>query len=97
MHILCHIHSHQPAGSETWNQGYYFGRCERCGSDLIRAGGAWEPVPHGHRVVWKSGPRRHSLESGFRPGLPAPYPSPALARAAIFLDRLRPKRRPRLR
>ena len=76
MRILCHIHSHQPGCSGTWNQGFCFSRCERCGSDLIRSGGGWEPVPQGHRVVWKSGPHRHSLQDGFRRGVPVPSTGP---------------------
>lgn len=92
MNIVCAIHAHRPGYREIWNEGYFFNRCERCGNDLIRTDGNWRVIPRGHRVVWKSGPHRHSLASGLRRNLPAPYVTPGLARAAIFLDSLNPGR-----
>ena len=92
MNILCTLHAHRPGYREVWNEGYFFSSCERCGRDLIRTDSEWRAIPRGHRVVWRNGPYRHSLASGFRRNLPAPYITPGLARAAILLDGLKPMR-----
>lgn len=70
MSMICWIAGHDEGGSEVWNQGYYFGRCGRCGQDLIRTSGEWRPVPLGYQVAWKSGAHRHALASDFRRNLP---------------------------
>lgn len=53
MAILCRMGRHRPLPSELWNHGYFFGRCGRCGCELIRRGPEWRPVPKGYRIVWK--------------------------------------------
>jgi hypothetical protein len=35
-----------------WNHGYYFTRCRRCGSDLVRTAYSRWQAPKGYRVVW---------------------------------------------
>ena len=51
--IFCRLGRHRAAEGEVWNRGYYFSRCRRCGSDLVRtASGRWH-VPKGRKVVWK--------------------------------------------
>jgi hypothetical protein len=71
MSMLCRLGGHEAAAGEVWNAGYYFSRCRRCGRDMIRAGADWQVVPEGHRVVWKNGWHRHSVEAGYRSNLPA--------------------------
>ena len=89
MNILCTLYAHYPQAQEIWNQGYFFSRCERCGEDLVRTDGDWEPVPNGHRVVWKSGVHDHSVSSEYRRSVPVRYTAPGFARAAAILERLR--------
>ena len=63
MPIFCSLGFHRAGPDEVWNKGWYFSRCERCGSDLIRtASGKWH-VPKGRKVVWRSRSPR-----GRRPG-----------------------------
>ncbi len=53
--LLCRLQGHKadPA-AEVWNRSICFGRCKRCGSDLVRrAKGKWQ-VPRGYRVVWRA-------------------------------------------
>ena len=53
MRLLCHLGFHRPEPDPVWNRGFWFSRCERCGSDLVRtAAGKWH-VPKGRKVVWK--------------------------------------------
>jgi hypothetical protein len=37
---------------------------------MIRSGAAWQMVPSGHRVVWRSGRHQHSVEPTFAGVLP---------------------------
>lgn len=54
--FLCRLGFHAPQKGALWNEGYYFTRCDRCGSDLIRTTySGWE-VPRGYRIVWKQRP-----------------------------------------
>lgn len=40
----------------SWNNGYYFTQCTRCGRDLVRTSfGRWHE-PRGYRVVWQPHP-----------------------------------------
>ncbi|TMJ17977.1 MAG: hypothetical protein E6G94_00965 [Alphaproteobacteria bacterium] len=71
MSMLCRLGGHEAAEGEVWNQGYYFSRCRRCGRDMIRTGAEWQVVPEGHRVVWKNGWHRHSVQADYRSNLPA--------------------------
>lgn len=70
MSLLCALGGHEADAGEVYNGGYYFARCRRCRRDMIRSGGAWQMVPSGHRVVWRSGRRQHSLEPSFEGVLP---------------------------
>lgn len=71
MSILCALGGHEAADEETYNSGYYFSACRRCGADMIRSGPSWNDVPSGHKVVWKAGCHSHSLEPDYGPVLPA--------------------------
>ena len=70
MSMLCALGGHEAASDEVYNGGYYFSRCRRCAKDMIRCGAAWQMVPSGHRVVWKSGRNCHSVEPSFAGVLP---------------------------
>jgi hypothetical protein len=37
---------------------------------MIRCGAAWETVPSGHRVVWRTGRHQHSVEPDLSGALP---------------------------
>ena len=71
MSIFCAMGGHEAGPGETYNSGYWFGCCRRCGRDMIRTGASWDVVPPGHRVVWKSGPHSHAIEPDYSPVLPA--------------------------
>jgi hypothetical protein len=70
MSMLCALGGHEAGAGEVYNGGYYFGRCRRCGTDMIRCGAAWQIVPDGHRVVWKQGRHQHSMEPDLTGVLP---------------------------
>jgi hypothetical protein len=70
MSLLCALGGHEAGPDEVYNGGYYFARCRRCERDMIRSGPAWQMVPSGHRVVWRSGRRQHSVEPSFAGVLP---------------------------
>jgi hypothetical protein len=70
MSLLCALGGHEAGSGEVYNGGYYFARCRRCERDMIRSGAAWQMVPSGHRVVWRSGRHRHSVEPSFAGALP---------------------------
>ena len=70
MSLLCALGGHEAGAGEVYNGGYYFARCRRCQRDMIRSGGAWQMVPSGHRVVWRSGRGQHSLEPDLSGVLP---------------------------
>jgi hypothetical protein len=70
MSLLCAMGGHEAGSGEVYNGGYYFARCRRCERDMIRCGAAWQMVPSGHRVVWRSGRHQHSLEPDLARVLP---------------------------
>ena len=70
MSLLCAMGGHEAGAGEVYNGGYYFARCRRCERDMIRSGAAWQMVPDGHRVVWRSGRHRHSIDPSFAGVLP---------------------------
>ena len=70
MSLLCALGGHEAGAGEVYNGGYYFARCRRCRRDMIRSGGAWQMVPSGHRVVWRTGRHQHSLEPDLARVLP---------------------------
>lgn len=84
--MTCARGNHEAGGSAVRNQGLEFGRCRRCGRDLVRAGRSWRGVPHGFRVVWRSGPPEPREASAAQLPLDLPVAGRALA--------LRPPRRP---
>jgi hypothetical protein len=49
----CASGKHEVAANGVRNQGLEFGRCGRCGRDLIRSRRQWRTVPQGFRVVWR--------------------------------------------
>jgi hypothetical protein len=75
MSILCAIGGHEAAAGEVYNSGYWFSRCRRCTRDMFRAGGTWEVVPQGHRVVWRPGSGSHSIPTDFAHVLPVLHPT----------------------
>ncbi|MEA3053186.1 MAG: hypothetical protein QOG72_2089 [Sphingomonadales bacterium] len=100
MSLLCALGGHEAAAGEVYNGGYYFARCRRCESDMIRCGAAWQMVPSGHRVVWRSGRGQHSLEpdlAGVLPVLHRDSNLPAVRPpfASWSRDMVRLRRRPR--
>jgi hypothetical protein len=70
MSLLCALGGHEAGPREVYNGGYYFARCRRCERDMIRCGAAWQMVPSGHRVVWRSGRGQHSVEPDLAGALP---------------------------
>jgi hypothetical protein len=70
MSLLCALGGHEAGSDEIYNGGYYFASCKRCDRDMIRSGAAWQMVPEGHRVVWRSGRHQHSVEPSFAGVLP---------------------------
>lgn len=63
MPVLCQLGWHLPQPLARWNDGYYFTRCRRCGSDLIRTlYGRWQ-IPRGFRVVWQSRPPKSHVSA----------------------------------
>ena len=56
MSLLCHLIHHVVALNIQHNQGFAFGKCLRCGHDMIRSAGPrsarrWRRVPRGFRVA----------------------------------------------
>ena len=70
MKILCRLGWHEADRGEVYNEGYYFSSCIRCSRDMIRFGGAWQLIPTGHRVAWRTGRFNHSIEPDFGRFLP---------------------------
>jgi hypothetical protein len=92
MSILCRLGWHEADGGEVYNSGYYFSSCVRCRGDMIRFGGAWQSVPAGHRVVWRTGRSNHSTKSDhgrFLPVLVADTRLPALRPMQVSRARAR--------
>ena len=53
--LTCRLFGHAPDPFPRWNEGYYFARCRRCGTQLVRtAYGRWQPPPRGFRIVWST-------------------------------------------
>ncbi|HEX8624312.1 MAG TPA: hypothetical protein VF782_04455 [Allosphingosinicella sp.] len=100
MSLLCALGGHEAGSGEIYNGGYYFARCRRCERDMIRSGGAWQMVPSGHRVVWRSGRHHHSVEPSFAGVLPVLHreanlpavrpPFASWSRDMVQLDRSHP-------
>jgi hypothetical protein len=56
MGISCGEGMHAALARPIRNQGFEFGRCRKCGRDLVRSGRAWRTIPPGFRVVWRRDP-----------------------------------------
>jgi hypothetical protein len=54
--LSCLVESHAIGATAVGAQGFEFGRCRRCGVDLLRSSGRWKRVPKGFRVVWRNAP-----------------------------------------
>jgi hypothetical protein len=52
----CGDRKHVALARPIRNQGFDFGRCRKCGRDLVRSRRAWRTVPAGFRVVWRRDP-----------------------------------------
>ena len=79
MSVRCAISGHKIAPRQTYNSGYYFSACARCGQDLVRAARRdWQAPPVGHRIVWKAGRRSHSIEADYADVLPVVLPGATL-------------------
>lgn len=101
MSLLCALGGHEAGPGEVYNGGYYFARCRRCERDMIRCGAAWQMVPAGHRVVWRSGRGHHSLAPDLSGVLPVlhreanlPAVRPPFASWSRDMVRLRRRRAP---
>ncbi len=66
MRIRCLAGRHAAAPGAIRNQGFEFGRCGRCGRDMVRSGSRWRLVPKGFRVVWKRTPGRQAEVSAMQ-------------------------------
>jgi len=79
MKLGCTIKGHRAGPAAVYNSGYYFSDCARCGRPLIRtARSGWQPIPAGHRLVWKEGRHSHSLEADYAGVLPVVHDRPQL-------------------
>jgi hypothetical protein len=78
MKVLCSLGWHEADRGEVYNAGYYFSSCVRCRRDMIRFGGAWQLIPEGHRVAWRSGRGSHSIEPDYGRHLPVLVAEPRL-------------------
>jgi hypothetical protein len=56
MRRSCAASQHVALWRPVRNQGFDFGRCRKCGRDLVRSRRAWRTVPEGFRVVWRRSP-----------------------------------------
>ena len=75
--LICILAGHgaDPARAR-WNAGICFGKCVRCGRDVVRsATGQWR-VPRGYRVVW-----RPAMVAQVAPMQPVPVEMPQAATA----------------
>jgi hypothetical protein len=57
MSLVCSLTGHKAdAEGALWNGGICFGKCSRCGCDLVRTiRDVWQ-VPRGYKVVWRAMP-----------------------------------------
>ena len=53
MSLRCRLAGHEVLQRGVRNGRYQFGRCSRCGVDLMNNGECWQRVPRGFRVVWR--------------------------------------------
>ena len=80
--LLCQWGKHTPERLPIWNEGYYFSRCRRCGSDIVRPlDGGWQ-VPSGYRVVWRTDRPADEPTPLLRPEAVAPLATPPIEEVA---------------
>ena len=78
MGLLCSLGGHKAdAQIAVWNGGICFGKCTRCGTDLVRTiKDRWQ-VPRGYRVVWRAKPEQEPQSAALEMvELPGPLPDP---------------------
>ena len=78
MGLLCSLRGHKAdAQSAVWNGGICFGKCTRCGADLVRTiKDRWQ-VPRGYKVVWRAKSEREPQPVASETAeLPGPLPDP---------------------
>lgn len=84
MTLSCHDGKHVALPQPIRNQGFDFGRCRRCGRDMVRSRRAWRAVPDGFQVVWRRDPpgkvetsaaqlKLNLEEHGLSPASPVPF------------------------
>jgi hypothetical protein len=58
MGLVCSLTGHKAdAAGAVWNGGICFGKCSRCGCDLVRTIRDLWQVPRGYKVVWRASPK----------------------------------------
>jgi hypothetical protein len=58
MGLVCSLTGHKAdAAQAVWNGGICFGKCSRCGCDLVRTIRDLWQVPRGYKVVWRASPK----------------------------------------
>jgi hypothetical protein len=57
--LICSLLGHKAKrGSARWNGSICFGRCGRCGCDLVRTVNGFWQAPRGYKVVWRPAPNQ---------------------------------------
>lgn len=99
MRIFCAIAGHKRGGRVLRNRAVEFGRCRRCGCDLVRRkGGRWKE-PKGYRIRWPAGfmaghgSGKTAIKLPDRSPLPITQTAPRQAIARISIYRPDPKER----
>ena len=89
MSLSCPDGKHVALPRPIRNQGFDFGRCRRCGRDMVRSRCAWRAVPDGFQVVWRRDPPGNGETSAAQlklnleeHGPPAASPAPSGAAGA---------------
>lgn len=78
MGLICRLRGHRADRiGARWNGETCFGRCARCGCDLVRTADRPWRAPRGYRIVWQAGPRAHD----YSPRSPPLPDGPGLASA----------------
>ncbi|HYI47298.1 MAG TPA: hypothetical protein VEX35_02430 [Allosphingosinicella sp.] len=89
MSLSCPEGKHVALPRPIRNQGFDFGRCRRCGRDMVRSSRAWRAVPDGFQVVWRRGAGPQAPPSAAQLLLDLPASGRALAISAAPLKRRR--------
>jgi hypothetical protein len=70
MALLCGFGGHEADEDFLYHAGYHFGRCRRCGTDMVRLGGSWQDVTERERALLKSGLHLPNASRKPAPALP---------------------------